>query len=308
MSKKKGYMVRKKINAVILFPLVILWFFVVQILPFKAQIWLGERLGRLVLLLSGSRVKIASKNIDVCFPGFSKGEKARLLETSTISLGKGIVETGMAWFWPNNRLRKLCRVEGMEHLEAAKEGGQGVLLFAIHFTPIEICAACLNTHISIDGFYREHKNPLYEYIQRKGRTRRNKQSQVIPKRDTRGMIRALKNGRIVNYAIDQDFGSHRSIFVPFFGVQAATVTSPLTFARLGNARIVPYTTKRRDDAGGYEIKIYPEFTIDPNQDQFAVLSALNNFIEERIRDNPEQYLWFHRRFKTRPEGEASLYD
>jgi KDO2-lipid IV(A) lauroyltransferase len=179
----------------------------------------------------------------------------------------------------------------------------------LHFTAIEIGAAFVNLKYPIDGFYRPHKNPIYEYIQAWGRTRHNELSKVIPNSDLRRIVKELRSGEVVNYAPDQDYGRRRSVFSPFFKIPTATVKAPASLAKSGNAEIVPWVTTRTDDYGKYKITIFPPITsiFSCNNEQEDALK-LNQFIEARIKENPEQYLWVHRRFKTRPEGEPSLYD
>lgn len=298
----------KLIKIVLYAPLFVVWYIVVQVLPYKVQMNIGEMIGKIAQKFSHKRRVIAATNITRCFPELSQEEQKRILDASMISLGKGFMESGIAWFWPSCRLKHLCRIKGLKHLDEAKKEHHGVLFLAIHFTPIEICAALINMQISIDGFYRPHKNPIYEFIQCRGRTCRNKDSKVIPKNDTRGIVRALRNERVVNYAVDQDFGRHHSIFTPFFGISTATVTAPLLLAKLGNALVIPYTTKRIDGDKGYEVEIYPRLDINSSDDQQHNMCLINRFIEARIRENPEQYLWVHRRFKTRPVGEKTFYN
>ena len=138
------------------------------------------------------------------------------------------------------RLAKLAHVEGLEHLKQAQLEGKGVILMAFHFTTLEIGAALLGQQHTIDGMYREHKNPLFDFIQRRGRERHNLDSLAIEREDVRGMFKLLRAGRAIWYAPDQDYGAKQSIFVPLFGIQAATVTATSKFARLGKALVVPF--------------------------------------------------------------------
>lgn len=283
-----------------------LWWSVVQLLPLSVQFWLGNRIGDLLLVTGNPRARIARANIEKCFPNLTEEEQQRLVLDTLRATGIGVVESGAAWFWPNWRLRRHFDVIGMENLQQVFDQGRGALFMGIHFTPIEIGAACVNTVTSIDGFYRPHKNAVYEYVQALGRIWRNRKSQVIPNGDVRGIVRALRQGRAVNYAPDQDYGRRRSVFAPFFGIQAATVKAPSQLAKAGNAEVVPWVT-RRTPAGRYEIEIYPPITDQLGNSELEDALAINQFVEARVRENPAQYLWVHRRFKTRPEGEASFY-
>lgn len=283
-----------------------LWWLLVQVLPYRLQMWAGAGVGRLAARLSERRRRITQKNIDLCLPELGEQERKKIFRQAMESAGKGFFETGMAWFWPRSRLQRLYTIEGLEHLRKAREEGQGVVFLGVHFTTIEIGAAFLNISHSIDGFYRPHKNPVYDYVQRKGRERHNDQSTAIPRKDVRGIIRALRNGRVINYMTDQDYGRQHSEFLPFFNIPAATVTAPSHYVRTGRARAIPYITGRNADDSGYYIRIYPPLDIGHGDDLDDAI-RINTFIENRIRENPGQYLWAHRRFKTRPDGERDFY-
>ena len=257
-------------------------------------------------IISHKRRDIAKINIDICFPQFSKNERKKILKENFKSSGIAFFEMSVSWFWPKKRLAKLTKIEGLDELKKITNEGQGIILLALHFTTLEIGAALLGQKIPIDGMYRMHKNKVFDYIQRKGRERHNKDSIAFEREDLRGMIRSLRNGRIVWYAPDQDYGRKQSIFVPFFGVQAATVPATTTFARLGNAKVCPFIQKRLPNNEGYQLIIYPPLNDFPS-DQEEDCIRINRWIEKAISENPEQYLWAHRRFKTRPEGEKKIY-
>ncbi len=283
------------------------WWFIVQLLPFSWQMAIGARMGLLMARLSPRRSRIARKNMEICMPEASEAEREVMFRRCMESVGKGVLESGMAWFWPKWRFKGLCRIEGLEHLEKAKDDGHGVLFMGIHFTTIEICAAFINQETSIDGFYRPHDNVVYEFLQAWGRTRHNENSKVISRRDVRSIVRALRQKRVINYAPDQDYGRRNSIFVPFFGMETATVTAPSQLVRTGKARIIPYVTGREKGDRGYYVKIYPPFEDFAQGDDVADATRINAFIEDRVRENFDQYLWVHRRFKTRPPGVKRFY-
>lgn len=223
------------------------------------------------------------------------------------SVGMAFFETGMAWFWPRWRLKRIYSIEGLEHLESAQADGVGVILMAFHFTHIDIGAKLLGMSVSIDGTYRPHNNPVYDLIQRWGRERLTQQGTAIPRGDVRAMVKALRKGRFIWYAPDQDYGPKHSMFVPLFGVQAATVTATSELARLGKARVVPFTQTRKADGSGYHVHIRPPLSDFPSGDAERDTLKVSSVVEQCISEQPTQYLWVHRRFKTRPEGEPSLY-
>lgn len=276
-------------------------------LPYVFLLALGRGLGRIMLYLAGSRRHIVRRNLELCFPHLSEPEREQLLRENFASMGIAFFEMAMSWWWPKKRLSKLLKVEGLEHLQAAQEQNQGVILMAIHFTTLEIGAALLGQRHTIDGMYRAHNNPVFDYVQRRGRERHNADSRAIEREDVRGMLKVLRQGRAIWYAPDQDYGPKQSLFVPLFGVPAATVTATSKFAKLGRAQVIPMTQTRLPYAQGYLIKIEPALSNFPGASDEEDCLRLNQWVEQAISQQPEQYLWAHRRFKTRPEGEAKLY-
>lgn len=281
----------------------LLWL-VVQ-LPYRWLLVLGRGLGGLMYHLAGSRRRIAERNLELCFPELSVGERQRLLRENFASTGMTFFEMAISWWWPVERLKRLGTVEGLEHLRQAEADGQGVILMALHFTTLEMGGALLCMQQDMYGMYRAHKNPLFDFIQRHGREQRL--LGAIERDDVRGMLKVLRAGGVVWYAPDQDYGAQRSLFVPLFGVQAATVTATSKFARLGRARVVPFTQTRLADGSGYKVTVHPALADFPGDSEEADCLRINQWIEQAIRQQPEQYLWAHRRFKTRPAGEAKLY-
>lgn len=283
----------------------LLWL-VVQ-LPYRVLLVLGRVLGALLYRLAGSRRHIAERNLELCFPNLNAAEREQLLKANFAALGIGFFETAMGWWWAKSRLARLGHIEGLEHLQQIQQQGQGVILMALHFTTLELGAALLGQVQTIDGMYRQHKNPLFDFIQRRGRERHNADATAIERDDIRAMLRVLRAGRAIWYAPDQDYGPKQSIFVPLFGIPAATVTATSKFARLGKARVVPFTQERLADGSGYRLVIHPPLADFPGESEEADCRRINQWIEEAVRHNPEQYLWVHRRFKTRPAGEPRLY-
>ncbi len=278
-----------------------------SLLPYSLQMTLGKGLGGLFFRLVKRRRAIALRNVELGFPDKTQHERVELVKGVMASTGMAFFETGMAWFWSKRRLDGIYTIEGVEHLEQAQTEGVGVILMAFHFTHIDIGAKLLGRRVSIDGTYRPHNNPVYDWVQQGGRERHSKGGTAIPRGDVRAMVKALRAGRTIWYAPDQDYGANHSIFVPFFGVEAATVTATSQLARLGKARVIPFTQTRKPDGSGYHLVVYPPFSDFPSKDEVADTLRINQFVEARILEQPEQYLWVHRRFKTRPEGSENLY-
>ena len=284
----------------------VLWL-VVQ-LPYKVQLCIGRVLGAVMYRIAGDRRRIAARNLQLCFPEKTAAERERLLKENFASTGIAFFEMAMSWWWSKPRLAKLAHVEGLEHLEQAQREGKGVILMAFHFTTLEIGAALLGQQHTIDGMYREHNNPLFDFIQRRGRERHNADSLAVERDDVRGMLKLLRSGRAIWYAPDQDYGAKQSIFVPLFGIPAATVTATSKFAKLGKAKVVPFTQQRLADGSGYKLVIHAPLSDFPGESDEADCLRINQWVERAIRECPEQYLWAHRRFKTRPPGEPKLYE
>lgn len=211
----------------------LLW--LVAQLPYRALLALGRALGAVMYRVAGERRRIAARNLELCFPELSGDERQRLLKENFASTGIAFFEMAMSWWWPKARLARLAHIEGIEHLQAAQREGEGAILMAVHFTTLEIGAALLGQVHTIDGMYREHGNAVFDFIQRRGRERHNLDSLAVERDDVRGMLKLLRKGRAIWYAPDQDYGIKQSIFVPLFGIPAATVTATTKFARLGKA-------------------------------------------------------------------------
>lgn len=283
----------------------VLWL-IVQ-LPYCILLRLGRAIGWVILHVSASRRHIAMRNLELCFPQWSEAERKRVLRENFASNGIALIEMAMSWWWPRSRLSRLAHIEGIEHLQRAQQEGKGVILMALHFTTLEIGAALLGQRHTIDGMYREHKNAVFDYVQRKGRERHNLDATAIEREDVRAMLKVLRGGRAIWYAPDQDYGAKQSIFVPLFGIQAATVTATTKFARLGRALVMPFTQERLADGSGYRLVIHPPLENFPGETEEADCLRINQWVEKEVSKLPEQYLWAHRRFKTRPAGEPKLY-
>ena len=274
-------------------------------LPYPVLTWLGHQLGAFMYSLGGYRYQVAEINLKLCFPDMADKVRQQLLRDNFTNYGIAFFEIGMAWWWPTERLNKLIQIEGIEHLEAL--GGRGALLMAIHYTTLEVGASTLSSRHSIDGMYRAHKNAVYDYVQSKGRRARDPVGVVYPREDIRGMFKALRQGRIIWYAPDQDYGRKQSVFAHFFGVTAASVTATAKFAKIGNAAVLPFSHVRLPNNQGYRVTIHPPLENFPTGDDVADAEIINRKIEEFILEQPDQYMWIHRRFKTRPEGELKPY-
>lgn len=275
------------------------------VFPYPVLRVLGHGLGVLMYRFSRERRAIAARNIELCFPDLDAAARTRLLKDNFFSYGMAPFEIGMAWWWSNRRFARVVRVTGLEHIEALD--GQGALLLAAHFTTLEVGASALTMHVDIDGMYRPNDNLVFDYVQRRGREQRARGGEAYPREDLRGILKALRAGRILWYAPDQDYGRKQAVFAPFFGVPASSVTATARLAQMGRAAVLPFTHYRLPGNAGYEVRVHPPLQDFPVGDDVADATRINTLVESFIRPCPGQYMWLHRRFKTRPEGEASLY-
>ncbi|GKV90203.1 lipid A biosynthesis palmitoleoyl acyltransferase [Pectobacterium carotovorum subsp. carotovorum] len=280
-------------------------FLLVQ-LPYPLLMKLGSSAGRLSRVFLKRRVSIARRNLELCFPAISDDEKEAMIDNNFASLGMALVETGMAWFWSDRRVRQWFDVSGLEHLQHATAKGRGVMVIGIHFMSLELGGRAMGLCQPMMAMYRPHNNKAMEWVQTWGRSRSNKA--MIDRKDLRGMVQALKRGEAVWFAPDQDYGPKGSVFAPFFAVKnAATTNGTYTISRLAKPAMMTTVLIRKPNALGYQLVIQPELQDYPYHDEQAAACYMNKVIEKEIMRAPEQYLWLHRRFKTRPAGEVSLY-
>ena len=282
----------------------VLWLLVQ--LPYPLLHFIGSSLGRAARPFLKRREKIAARNIALCFPEMNAADKETLLEQNFVSLGMGLIETGMAWFWSDARVKKWFDVEGYANLTTALAENRGVMVVGVHFMSLELGGRAMGLCRPMMATYRRHNSPLMEWVQTRGRLRSNKA--MIDRRNLRGLVQALKAGEAVWFAPDQDYGPKGSTFAPFFSVpQAATTNGTRVLSRLSGAGLLTITMVRKANRRGDSLHISESITDYPKDDELAAASYMNRVIEKEILRAPEQYLWVHRRFKTRPLGEASLY-
>lgn len=278
---------------------------VLAALPLRAQYALGKLLGAASYYVAPARRHIAATNLALCFPELSSTAQRRLLKDVFRSTGIAAVETAMAWFNDPERYRTRVTFEGLEHLREAQARGRGVVLIGAHFSTLDFAGALLSLEADIDIMYRRNKNPVIEQLMRRGRERLF--TGVIERRDTRQTLRRLKQNRTIWYAADQDYGRKHSVFAPFFGQNAAAITATSRLARFNRSPALFMSHFRNEQDMTWSIHFSPVIEGFPSGDDIADATRINKIIETEIRRHPEQYLWLHRRFKTRPHGEARPY-
>ena len=282
--------------------LAILW--LLHWLPLPILASLGRGLGRLLYRFGRERRHIALTNLGLCFPGMSAAQKSAMAVRHFEAFGRSFLERGLLWWAPAERIRKLGRLTGREHL-AALYGKRPVILLVPHFVGLDMAWTRMSMEYDMSGIYANQKNLLFNAALYKGRARFGKSLMLSRQESTRKGLKAMKAGMPFFYLPDMDFGERDTIFVPFFGFPAATITGLSRLARLAGAVVIPVIAHMERD--GYLIEIgapWPDF---PGSSIEADTRRMNAYIESEVLKMPEQYFWLHRRFKTRPRGEKSVY-
>ena len=274
-------------------------------LPWSLQRWLGSAIGGVLMRIAGARRRVAARNIALCFPELDQAAQAALLRESFAELGIGWFEFARAWWGSVAPMRGRVVVEGLEHLQAARAGGRGVIIVSGHFVTLELAARLMCEHAPLAGMYRPHDGAAMEWAVRRGRLRYA--SAMFPREELRPAIRHLKQGGLLWFAPDQDTRRGDSVFVPFFGQQAYSLTSTHQLARLSGAAVMGFAHVRHDD-GHYTLRLTPVFDDFPSVDATTDTARVMREIETMIRAAPGQYLWIHRRFKRQfGQSDNALY-
>jgi len=281
----------------------LLW--LLHFLPLPVLAALGRGLGVLIYLLVRERRHVALINLERCFPEWDERTRKRMARLHFQAFGRSFIEHGLLWWSGKKRLQRLIRVEGVEHWQAA--AGRPVIWLAPHFVGLDMGGTRIITEWRGASVYSHQKDPVLDRVLLHGRTRFVKPVLFSRQDGIRPVVRALREGLPLYYLPDMDLGSRDSIFVPFFGVAAATVTGLARIAQLAGAVVVPAVTRQLPGGMGYVLKFYPAWSDFPTGNLAADVRRMNAFIEERVREMPEQYFWLHKRFKTRPPGEDKFY-
>ena len=275
-------------------------------LPYRWQMALAHAASWPLASLAGKRRAIIAANIALCFPELDANAQSRLVARNLRSTAVSLFETAMAWFAPRSVTAGIVEVTGIEHLQQALTGGKGALCLYSHFTMIELGGRLLSEALGrpMHQMVRRHNNPAIEAVI--DRSRRAFCQRTVEKKDLGDLLRSLREGHPVGYAPDQNFNLHMA-FVPFFGQPAATLTMTSRISRLSRAPVLCVWITRQPSGYGYRLRIDPPLAHFPSADPVADTARVIALLEAEVRKTPEQYLWAHRRFKTRPDGMASAY-
>lgn len=285
----------------------IIFLMILAILPWSIQHRIARVLGSIAFKSLKSRKQTTIRNLELCFPEWSEAEVLEKSEQVFIDQMLGIFETLNAWYCPK-WFEGRVEIEGLEHIQNAQAQGKGALLLGTHSTLLDAGGYVCAQYFDPDVVYRPQNNPLLDMLIY--RCRSTIYTNQIDHDDMRGLIRHLKNGRAIWYSPDQDFGLKQGVMAPFFGVPAATVTAHRRLLKMTKAEAIPLYFYRDGDISNpkYKVLIEPPVENLPSDDELDDATRTNLIIERQLRIAPTQYMWFHRRFKTRPNGSESLYE
>ena len=278
----------------------------VRLLPMPLIHVLAWLLGRLAYYLVAPRRKVGLINMQLCFPEWPHARHKQVIKGCFVNMAHMLLEYGICWYSSPERIRRLMPIKNLHYLTDLRDAGEDVIMFYPHFTAFEMGAFSLNQHIPLVSVYSHQKNTALDKRIYQGRMRYNNARIVSRQESLRSIIKAMRDGHTpFMYLPDQDFGPRDSIFVKFFATDAATIPGLARIAKLAKAKVVPVIARRV--GFHFELECYPPWDNFPTDDIYADTRRMNAFLEERILEYPEQYYWLHKRFKTRPEGEARFY-
>jgi KDO2-lipid IV(A) lauroyltransferase len=285
--------------------LALLW--LLHWLPLSWQAMLGGALGRALYTLARERRRISARNVQLCLPELTAAQRRALLRDHFRWLGRSAVERALLWYGSPARLRRLIHVEGDVHV--AERSPRPVMWLVPHFVALEAAGMATQLFQSrpVASIYQAQSDPMFDDAMRRGRSRFG-QGELFSRRDTaRPLVRAIRRGHAFFNLPDMDFGLKDSAFVPFFGLPAATLLAPSRLARALDMVVQPVVATILPGGQGYRVRFLPPWTDWPSDDALADARRMNEWIESAVRADPAQYLWVHKRFKTRPAGQPDLY-
>lgn len=274
-------------------------------LPLPILAWVGNAAGMVIYAFAVERRRVARTNLRLCFPHMSEEERTKLLKAHFRVFARCFMERGILWWSSQARIQSLIHVQGLEHLQAVQQ--ESVIVLAPHFVALDVGGSWMTQYVNLVSMYSNQKNPLFHRLLLSGRNRFGQQRLYSRQQGLRPVIKAMREGYPFYYLPDQDFAAKDALFIPFFGVPASTLTTVPRIAEITGARVVPCIPRVLPDGQGYELRFYPAWENYPTGDLEADTRRVNEFIEQRVLEMPEQYFWLHKRFKTRPDGDAKFY-
>jgi KDO2-lipid IV(A) lauroyltransferase len=277
-------------------------------LPLPVQAVLGRGFGALLHLVGVKRRRVALRNLELCMPAMTEAERRALVREHFKLLGRSFLERGLLWYASAGRLKRLIHVEGDVLL--AERSARSVMWLVPHFLAVDVAGTAVQLFQRKDGvnIYTAQSNKVLDEALKRGRYRFSKAAMFTRQQSALPMVRAIKRGMPFFNPSDMDFGLRDAAFVPFFGHPAATLLAPSKLARSLDMIVQPVVAEILPGGRGWRIRFLDAWTDWPTDDAEADAAAMNRFIETQIASMPAQYLWVHKRFKTRPEGAAPVYD
>ena len=274
-------------------------------LPLRLQAAVGNGVGTALFWLIPERRRVTRINLAKCFPAMPEAERERLARAHFRAFSRSVIERGILWWAPRERIERLIRIEGLERVRAMQ--GTPIILFVPHFVGMDAAYTRLCIDLDMVGMYARQKDPTLSRLLWRGRSRFGHQRPISRQEGVRPLVAGMKEGRPLYYLPDQDYGRRDAVFVPFFGVPAATITGLPRMARIAGAKVLPCLVQMLPGGEGYVIRIEPPWEDYPTGDLQADTRRMNAYIESKAPGMLEQYLWMHKRFKTRPPGESRFY-
>jgi len=286
--------------------LAIMW--VLHWLPLPILGRIGKFIGSILFIVIIERRQITLTNLRLCFPKMTEKQRIAIAREHFQGYARSILERGILWWASPERLRRLIKVTPAIPTKLAQE--RPTIYLCPHFVCLEVAGTAITMAGPACSIYVRQHNELFDEALRKGRLRFTTDERNLLARDAgiKPIIRAMRSGRPFLMLPDMDFGRKESVFVPFFGIPASTLTAPARLAAATEGQIIPVITRFQPHYRGWEVRFFPPWENYPGDDIEQATRFMNAFIEERINEAPAEYFWSHKRFKTRPEGIPSLYD
>ena len=273
-------------------------------IPFQFQVILGKAIGKLIYPFMKKLRETAYSNISNCFPEKKQPQVTLLVKQHFDAIGISLFETANAYYGSDRKIKKLLSINNKHFFSDALKDEGGIILLCSHFMPLMLGSRALLLENTIANVYRPQNNKLFDKVMVKGYTKNG--AVMIKSKDTRSILKAIKNSLPIWYAPDQDLGINNSVFAPLFGIETATASATARLAKNNNTRVIPYSFIRTKH--GYEMSFDKPIKNYPSNDPIKDATTTNKILENQIIKAPEQYLWIHRRFKTRPDGQENFYN
>ncbi len=272
-------------------------------IPFNFQVLIGKTIGKLLYPFMHRLRSTAYSNISHCFPDKKQNQVNLLVKRHFEAIGVSFFETANAYYGSDKKIRKLLTITNENFFQDALKEEGGIILLCSHFMPLMLGSRALLINHTIANIYRPQNNKLFDRIMVRGYKKNG--AVMIKSTDTRSIIKAINNSLPIWYAPDQDLGKNNSVFAPFFGIQTATASATARLAKNNNTRVIPYSFIRTKK--GYTMSFEKPIANYPSNNPIQDATIVNQILEKQIIKSPEQYLWIHRRFKTRPNDEKNFY-